>query len=116
TFGERAGVLTVSTRNVPDLLVTLRPLPAPLGHVAMGQPASAALADWRSDAAIAFAALGGIVVALAALGLAFQWQAARARRARSSFQHIQSRTDTALARGRSGLFEWDLVRGRVFWS
>ena len=29
---------------------------------------------------------------------------------------MRSRIDTALNRGRCGLWDWDLARGRIFWS
>ena len=50
------------------------------------------------------------------LGFAFHWQATRAREADSIYDTVRSRIDTALNRGRCGLWDWDLARGRVFWS
>ena len=35
---------------------------------------------------------------------------------RDSYETVRSRIDTALNRGRCGLWDWDLARGRVFWS
>jgi two-component system cell cycle sensor histidine kinase PleC len=50
------------------------------------------------------------------LGFAFHWQATRAREADLIHDTVRSRIDTALNRGRCGLWDWDLSRGRVFWS
>jgi two-component system cell cycle sensor histidine kinase PleC len=50
------------------------------------------------------------------LGFAFHWQATRAREADQIYETVRSRIDTALNRGRCGLWDWDLARGRVFWS
>lgn len=116
TFGERAGVMTVTTPGGDAVLATVRSLPAPFGQLALVQPVEDALADWRRDAQMFALFLMGIGAVLALFGMAFQWQAARARRADLINELVQRRVDTALARGRSGLFDWDLVRGRVFWS
>lgn len=116
TFGERAGVMTIVTPSHVELLATVRNLQAPLGQVAIIQPVEAALSEWRSDARLTFFFLLATGAVLGLVGMAFHWQAVRARQANLSYLQVQSRVDTALARGRSGLFEWDLVRGRVFWS
>jgi two-component system cell cycle sensor histidine kinase PleC len=50
------------------------------------------------------------------LGFAFHWQATRAREADLIHDTVRGRIDTALNRGRCGLWDWDLARGRVFWS
>jgi two-component system, cell cycle sensor histidine kinase PleC len=50
------------------------------------------------------------------LGFAFHWQATRSREADLIYETVRSRIDTALNRGRCGLWDWDLARGRVFWS
>jgi two-component system, cell cycle sensor histidine kinase PleC len=50
------------------------------------------------------------------LGFAFHWQATRAREADTIYETVRSRIDTALNRGRCGLWDWDLARGRIFWS
>jgi two-component system cell cycle sensor histidine kinase PleC len=56
----------------------------------------------------------GFVVLI--LGFAFHWQATRAREADLIYETVRSRIDTALNRGRCGLWDWDLARGRIFWS
>ena len=56
----------------------------------------------------------GFVVLI--LGFAFHWQATRAREADVIYETVRTRIDTALNRGRCGLWDWDLARGRIFWS
>ena len=56
----------------------------------------------------------GFVVLI--LGFAFHWQATRGREADLIHDTVRCRIDTALNRGRCGLWDWDLARGRVFWS
>ncbi|WP_448953354.1 ATP-binding protein [Labrys neptuniae] len=56
---------------------------------------------------------GGVLLIL---GFAYYWQASRARRADDIYNNVRNRLETALSRGRSGLWDWDLQAGRVFWS
>ena len=71
---------------------------------------------WRSDAAlsITLSATTGFVVLI--LGFAFHWQSTRAREGDAINDAVRGRIDTALNRGRCGLWDWDLSRGRIFWS
>src|SRR5262249_19104033 len=80
------------------------------------ETANAALASWRSATAltVTLSATTGFVVLI--LGFAFHWQATRAREADLIHDTVRSRIDTALNRGRCGLWDWDIARGRVFWS
>jgi two-component system cell cycle sensor histidine kinase PleC len=98
------------------LLATVRTLPAPLGQVAVIQSRNDALTIWRSDTTltVTLSATTGFIVLI--LGFAFHWQATRAREADLIYDTVRSRIDTALNRGRCGLWDWDLGRGRIFWS
>ncbi len=71
---------------------------------------------WGSDAAlsITLSATTGFVVLI--LGFAFHWQSTRAREGDAINDAVRGRIDTALNRGRCGLWDWDLSRGRIFWS
>src|SRR5262249_5940584 len=91
-------------------------LKGPFGHLAVVQPRSDALAGWRSDTALAvtLSATTGFMVLI--LGFAFHWQATRARETDLIYETVRSRIDTALNSGRCGLWDWDLARGRIFWS
>jgi len=89
---------------------------AALGRFAVVQPHASALLPWRSNTAltITLSATTGFVVLI--LGFAFHWQSARAREADTINDMVRGRIDTALNRGRCGLWDWDLSRGRIFWS
>jgi len=105
--------------TLPDgvsALATVRVLKPPFGQIAVLQTRSAALAAWRSltTLTITLSATTGFVVLI--LGFAFHWQATRAREADLIYETVRSRIDTALNRGRCGLWDWDLARGRIFWS
>ncbi len=116
TFGAAAGTLEITLPDGAAALATVRGLRNPLGIIAVVQKASSALANWRSTTAltVTLSATTGFVVLI--LGFAFHWQATRAREADLIHDTVRSRIDTALNRGRCGLWDWDLARGRVFWS
>ncbi len=114
-----AGAAGAPEITLPDggaAFAAVRALKNPLGLVAVVEPAGEALANWRSAAAltVTLSATTGFVVLI--LGFAFHWQATRAREADLIHDTVRSRIDTALNRGRCGLWDWDLARGRVFWS
>jgi two-component system cell cycle sensor histidine kinase PleC len=116
TFGTNAGVLDIALPDDGRVLATVRMLKAPWGQLAVVQPKEAGLASWRSitTLTITLSATTGFVVLI--LGFAFHWQATRAREADVIYETVRSRIDTALNRGRCGLWDWDLARGRIFWS
>jgi len=116
TFAERARTMPIALPDGEIALATVRALKNPIGTLAVLQPLDNALADWRSTTAltITLSATTGFVVLI--LGFAFHWQATRAREADLIHDTVRSRIDTALNRGRCGLWDWDLARGRVFWS
>ena len=116
TFGATAGVMEITLPDDSRALATVRLLKAPFGQIAVVQSRDAALASWRSltTLTITLSATTGFVVLI--LGFAFHWQATRAREADLIYETVRSRIDTALNRGRCGLWDWDLARGRIFWS
>lgn len=97
-----------------DALAARRPLRAIGGHVIVAQTRLPSL--WSPDAMLAatLSATTGFVVLI--LGFAFHWQSTRAREGDLINDVVRSRIDTALNRGRCGLWDWDLSRGRIFWS
>ncbi len=116
TFGAAAGTLEITLADGVAAFATVRALKNPLGIVAVVETSGNALANWRSTTAltVTLSATTGFVVLI--LGFAFHWQATRAREADLIHDTVRSRIDTALNRGRCGLWDWDLARGRVFWS
>ena len=114
-LGASAGVQELVQPNGNSMLVTVHGL-KPHGQVAILQPRSDALAVWRSDTALTVTLTATTGFVLLILGFAFYWQAMRAREADLIYDTVRSRIDTALNRGRCGLWDWDLARGRIFWS
>jgi two-component system cell cycle sensor histidine kinase PleC len=116
TFGAAAGTMEITLADGEIAFATVRALKNPIGLIAVIQGRDDALANWRSTTAltVTLSATTGFVVLI--LGFAFHWQATRAREADLIHDTVRSRVDTALNRGRCGLWDWDLARGRVFWS
>jgi two-component system, cell cycle sensor histidine kinase PleC len=97
-------------------LVAFYSLHAPNGRVVALAPRDQALAAWRSDTVLTVTLFTTTGFVLLILGFAFHWQATRAREADLIYDTVRGRIDTALNRGRCGLWDWDLARGRIFWS
>jgi two-component system, cell cycle sensor histidine kinase PleC len=116
TFRAAAGVLEIPLADGSTAFGSVRSLYAINGELAVLHPRADALTAWVSDTAltITLSATTGFVVLI--LGFAFHWQATRAREADTIHETVRSRIDTALNRGRCGLWDWDLARGRVFWT
>jgi len=115
-LGASAGVLEIVLPDGTPALVSVRTLKNWPGQVALLQPRAAALAVWRSDTMLTVTLTATTGFVLLILGFAFHWQATRAREADLIYDTVRSRIDTALNRGRCGLWDWDLGRGRIFWS
>jgi two-component system, cell cycle sensor histidine kinase PleC len=116
TFAEKAGVLPIVLADGTDALATVRSLKAPFGQIAFVQPMHAVLSDWRAGA-IRFGIIVGVaIIVIFSLARGYFWQAARALEADQNSARTRERIDTALSRGRCGLWDWDLARGRIYWS
>ena len=92
---------------------SLAPYP---GSLLVIHPRDAVLAAWRSDVAQIVTLFVVTLGVLVLLGAAFHWQAARAAEADRTLSVATERLDKALDRGRCGLWDWDIARGRIFWS
>ena len=110
------GVTEITLLDGSKILLALRGLTHPLGQIAITQRRAVVLNEWRADTTLAitlFSATGFVVLML---GFAFLWQSRLMRETASIEDTVRSRIDTALNRGRCGLWDWDLASGRVFWS
>jgi two-component system cell cycle sensor histidine kinase PleC len=115
-FGERAGVLAVDLDGDQPALATLRHLNGRLGFVAVATPLPAIYRDWRADVSLNVSIFVGTSGILLVILYGYFSQSARAQEADQIYQETYDRFDTALRRGRCGLWDWDVARGRLFWS
>jgi two-component system, cell cycle sensor histidine kinase PleC len=116
TLGATAGVLEITLADGAPAYATVHGLSSAQGQVTIVHRRADALAAWRSDTAltVTLSATTGFVLLI--LGFAFHWQATRAREADVIYETVRNRIDTALNRGRCGLWDWDLAHGKIFWS
>lgn len=112
--GQQAGITDMILPNGNGALAIQHVVKSLPGQVIIIQEKVDSL--WQSDAALSvtLSATTGFVVLI--LGFAFHWQSTRAREGDLINDAVRGRIDTALNRGRCGLWDWDLSRGRIFWS
>lgn len=115
-FGDRAGVLVVTQADGTRALATVRNLPQPFGQLAVIQPVAPALEAWRDRTTSSLLLLIAACAALIGISAAYFWQAWRAHQADRTCDRVRDRLDTALTRGRCGLWDWDIARGMIYWS
>ena len=99
-----------------SVLATVRPLKGSSDRLVVIEPRAAALAAWHTDTMLTITLFATTGFVLLILGFAFHWQSLRAREADTIYDMVRGRIDTALSRGRCGLWDWDLARGRIFWT
>lgn len=115
-LAEKAGVMRITTAGNVEALASVRNLEGRFGQVAMIYPLTDALADWRAMALRAALLLGSTSILLLGIAAAYWWQAERSAHAEDDAEALRRRIDTALSRGRCGLWDWDIARGRIYWS
>lgn len=115
-YAERAGVIEYTIPSGESALATVRSLRDNHGQIASLQLRSLALENWWRDTRLTATLVTTTSVVLLILGFAFHWQSNRAREADLIHEKVLARMATALNRGRAGLWDWDLARGRIYWS
>jgi two-component system, cell cycle sensor histidine kinase PleC len=115
-FADRAGVMTIKLKDGDEGIATVRSLAASSGQVAVVQPLPHVLAGWWTRTIGHVSLLGATIVVLLGIGIAYMMQSNRARAADEVCEKVRDRIDSALNRGRCGLWDWDIGRGRIYWS
>ncbi|MEP7456816.1 ATP-binding protein [Phyllobacterium sp. SB3] len=114
-FGTRAGAMPVKVEGTPSFAAFSRSENNAYS-VLVSHPVEAIFAEWRSTVSMNVTMFAGTATIMLIVLYAYFSQSARAQDADLLYQHTQARVDTALARGRCGLWDWDMARGRVYWS
>lgn len=86
------------------------------GNLIIVQDEAILFASWSQQVKLNITLFLAISSVLLVILYAYFAQGARARESDNLFMETNARFDTALARGRCGLWDWDLSRGRVVWS
>lgn len=115
-FADRAGVLTIRLADNSSAIATVRNLTASGGYIAVIQSMDSLYASWYTRTINQVSLLGAIALVLIGIGSAYFIQADRARLADDVCERVRQRIDSALNRGRCGLWDWDVARGRIYWS
>ncbi len=113
---EAPGVARIVEAGGVSKLLTVASLKAPYGELAIIQPMDDVLASWRQRTITLCILIFTAGLVIATLGVAYYQQAARAGEADLICGALSNRIDLALNRGRCGLWDWDIDRGRVYWS
>ncbi len=116
TFGARAGVLEVTLPDASPALATVHFLESGAGSIAIVESLANVYGDWRADVSLNVAVFIGTSAILLVILYGYFAQSSRAIEADKIYSETQERFETALMRGRCGLWDWDLARGRMFWS
>ena len=108
--------MRVKSSEGEELLAAVRNLAATSGQVAVTAPVNDLLAPWWATARVMIALLAATGFALGGSIGALRVHAVRAsaRAVREALK--RAHIELALTRGRCGLWDWDLERGRVAWS
>jgi two-component system, cell cycle sensor histidine kinase PleC len=115
-FADRAGVMTIRLNDGADGIATVRALASSSGQIAVVQPLPDLLTAWRARTVGQVTLLGAVTLVLVGIGAAYIMQANRARAADEVCEKVRDRIDSALNRGHCGLWDWDIARGRIYWS
>ncbi len=114
-FGQSAGVLEVTIDGVRWYAAMNRSRPGGAGGIAL-IPTEAALADWNKTVSLNVLLFVLTSSVLLVILYAYFGQSARAQAADKLYNEAHDRIDLALVRGRCGLWDWDMARGRMYWS
>ncbi|ANT50708.1 PAS domain-containing sensor histidine kinase [Mesorhizobium amorphae] len=114
-FGERAGVMNVSIGG-QNWYAAVSLTASRKNAAAVLVPQEAVFDSWRKTVSLnvtLFVLTAGVLIIIL---YAYFGQAARAQAADRIYLEAHQRIDMALVRGRCGLWDWDMVRGKMYWS
>ncbi|MCV3210430.1 ATP-binding protein [Mesorhizobium sp. YC-39] len=114
-FGDRAGVMDVSIGG-QDWFAAVSLATNRKNAAAVLVPQQAVFDTWRKTVSLnvtLFVLTAGVLIIIL---YAYFGQAARAQAADRIYLEAHQRIDMALVRGRCGLWDWDMVRGKMYWS
>jgi len=115
-LADKAGAFRLQGVNGDDEFAAVRNLRAAPDQIAFVAPVDELLRPWRRSALIMILLLGAASFALMGSTSAFALQARRAQARARAEATMRGHIDLALNRGRCGLWNWDIVQGRVDWS
>jgi two-component system, cell cycle sensor histidine kinase PleC len=113
---SRNQVAQLTLANGQKMHAVIQPLPAPFGALIVFQTTDSALAAWRAQANTISALTAASFLVIVTLAVGYFLQSKRAENVEQVCEGVRGRVDMALNRGRCGLWDWDIARGRIYWS
>ena len=115
-MAENAGVGAIALPSGAKALAMARRVGSNGALSITVQPVSQALQRWRERSWSMGMLLLLSLLVTGGMALAFFWQSWRVKKADDAYMRMQARMNTALSRGRCGLWDWDIARGSLHWS
>ena len=115
-FGSAAGATEIILPDGQHGIASGRILGDPLGSVVVVESTTPLERAWRSQVTLNVSIFVGTSAILFIILYGYLAQSRRASEADLIYAETHQRLDTALLRGRCGLWDWDLSAGRMFWS
>lgn len=114
-FPGAPGTIETDIEGTPHY-ATMLPLGTEGGMIIAARSLQPIRSFWRSEVALNVTLFTGISAILLVILYAYYMQVKRARTADEIFLESNLRVETALSRGRCGLWDFDLSTRRMFWS
>jgi two-component system cell cycle sensor histidine kinase PleC len=115
-LGASTGAMTVGLHGGGQAIAAVMRRPGSDLQVAVIQPLAPLDAAWWRSFWSHAVVLCAVTLMLTGIAAAYIIQTRRARAADQVCDLVGQRLDTALGRGRCGLWDWDIARGTIFWS
>ncbi|AWN34628.1 PAS domain-containing sensor histidine kinase [Methylobacterium radiodurans] len=115
TPGQGTGVFDLTLPNGEAALAAIQQLPDGR-RLAIVQELKPLLAGWRERSRDQTVLMGAAILVILGVAVAYGLQSRRAQSADRVCEQIRQRLDIALGRGGCGLWDWDIPRGRIYWS
>ncbi|MCE3257259.1 MAG: sensor histidine kinase, partial [Nitrobacter vulgaris] len=114
-FGERAGAMEVKIGG-EKWYAAMQLVDGGARGIAAMAPQRQVFAEWRKAVSLNVTLFVLTASVLLVILYAYFSQAARAQAADRLYLEAHQRIDLALVRGRCGLWDWDINRGKMYWS
>ncbi len=115
-FAEQAGVMNILLPNGRRAFVAARTVADSDLQILTLAPLDDILENWFQSTLKQSLLLVSVAVLLGIVAAAYFWQSGKARESELVCDAIRVRIETALNRGKCGLWDWDVARGQVYWS
>ena len=116
SFAETAGAMILTLADGTEAVAASHRLANGAGQVAVIQRVADVTAAWWQRLLTQMVLLGATALVIVGTGTAYALQTRRAYAADRVCDEVRRRLDTALGRGRCGLWDWDIPRGTIYWS